>query len=175
MMTTVTGIYRTKNLAQLAVEELISAGFAKDRVSLVMSATPEFDAIVHEETTDTVRGAITGAVVGGGFAAILVGALALPAIGLVVAGPIVTSLAAGGAGAAAGSVLGGLIGRGLGEQVAVEYLTHVKNGEVVVGIDAEHARVKQAREVLTTTGGTLISDSFHLEHQIHHRDHYLEH
>ena len=149
MMTTVTGLYRTKKLAQLGVDGLVDAGFAKDHISLVMSATPDFDAIVHEETNDTVRGAITGAVVGGGFAAILVGALALPAIGLVVAGPFVASLAAGGAGAAAGSVLGGLIGRGLGEQVAVEYLTHVKNGEVVVGIDAEHARVGQAREVET--------------------------
>ncbi len=175
MITTVTGIYRTKKLAEFAVEELVSAGFTKDHISVVMSATPDFDAIVHEETDDTVRGAITGAVVGGGMAAILIGALALPAIGLIVAGPIAATLAAGGAGAAAGGVLGGMVGHGTGEQVAVEYLTHVRKGEVVVGIDTEHARVSQAREVLTTTGGTLVSDSYHLENQLHRHDRHLEH
>jgi hypothetical protein len=81
-------------------------------------------------------GGAIGTAVGAGLAAIAaIGtSIAIPGLGLVVAGPIVAALAGGGAGAVTGGLLGGLIGLGISESNAKAYEEALKKGGVVFGV-----------------------------------------
>jgi uncharacterized membrane protein len=65
------------------------------------------------------------------------GSIALPGLGLVVAGPIAAVLAGAGAGGTAGGLIGALVGAGIPEDRAKEYESGIKNGGIVI---ATHAR-----------------------------------
>ena len=93
------------------------------------------------------RGLAAGSAIGGIGAALAaifaVGtAVAIPGLGLVVAGPIAAALAGAGAGGATGGLIGALIGAGMPEGRAAEYERGIKAGGIVLGTrakDEEHA------------------------------------
>jgi hypothetical protein len=60
--------------------------------------------------------------------------IAIPGLGLLVAGPLAAAFAGGGAGAVTGGIIGGLIGAGMTEQNAEAYSEALKNGGVVIGV-----------------------------------------
>lgn len=60
--------------------------------------------------------------------------LAIPGLGLIVAGPIAAALAGGGAGAVTGGLLGWLIGLGITESNAQAYEEALREGGVVLGV-----------------------------------------
>ena len=60
--------------------------------------------------------------------------VAIPGLGLVVAGPIAAALAGAGAGAAGGGLLGALIGWGIPEERVKHYEEGVKNGGILLGV-----------------------------------------
>jgi hypothetical protein len=60
--------------------------------------------------------------------------VALPGIGLVLAGPIASVLAGAGAGGAAGTLIGGLVGAGIPEKRAKKYESDIKKGGIVLGV-----------------------------------------
>ena len=164
MTTTITGVYANKEAAEAVVDRLVAAGFPSNAISIVLRDTPQHERIVRAETEDAPRGILSGAIAGGAFAAILVGALSLPGIGLVAAGPLMGALLAGGAGAAAGGVLGGFVGHGLSVQVAQEYETALAQGHVVLGVHTVHAKAAKVRALLRDTGADHVSDSVHFGH-----------
>jgi hypothetical protein len=161
MTTTITGLYPDKAAADVAVSRLIAAGFASNTISVILSGTPHHEELVRAETEDAPRGMLSGAIAGGAFASILVGALSLPGIGLLAAGPWLGALLAGGAGAAAGGVLGGFVGHGLSLQVAQEYETALTRGGVVLGVHTVYGQAAKVRSILRDTGADHISDSVH--------------
>jgi hypothetical protein len=165
MTTTITGVYPNKGAAEAAVNRLVAAGFPSNTISIVLRETPQHEKIVLAETEDAPRGILSGAIAGGAFAAILVGALSLPGIGLVAAGPLMGALLGGGAGAAAGGVLGGFVGHGLSLQVAQEYETALAQGHVVLGVHTVHAQAAKVRAILRDTGAFHINDSVHFGKQ----------
>ena len=76
-----------------------------------------------------------GAVAGGTLAAIAAAAtLAIPGVGLIVAGPIAAALAGAGAGAVAGGVIGGLVGAGIPEERVKNYESELKKGGILLGV-----------------------------------------
>jgi hypothetical protein len=81
-------------------------------------------------------GGTIGAAVGATIGAVLaIGtAVAVPGLGLVIAGPLVAGLAGTGAGAFTGGVIGGLIGLGIPESNAHAYEEALKSGGVVFGV-----------------------------------------
>ena len=89
--------------------------------------------------TKAAEGLGAGAVVGGGVGAALAAlftvgaAVAIPGLGLVVAGPIAAALAGAGAGAATGGVIGALVGAGIPEDRAKHYDEGIRNGGVLIG------------------------------------------
>ena len=94
------------------------------------------------------EGASVGGAVGGGIGAALAAvfavgsAVAVPGLGLVVAGPIAAALSGAGAGAATGGLIGALIGAGIPEERAAVYERGLKQGGIVVGSkarDEQHA------------------------------------
>ena len=75
-------------------------------------------------------GAVLAAIVGVGTA------IAIPGLGLVVAGPIAAALAGAGAGAATGGLVGLLVGTGIPEHRAKVYDTDVRGGGILLGVEA---------------------------------------
>ena len=73
-------------------------------------------------------GAIVGAL------AALGTSVALPGLGLIVAGPLAAGLAGAGAGGLTGGLLGALVGSGVPEERAKVYETGVKEGGIVMGV-----------------------------------------
>ncbi|MBA3271751.1 MAG: hypothetical protein H0T71_14705, partial [Acidobacteria bacterium] len=69
-------------------------------------------------------------------------AIAIPGLGLIVAGPIAGAIAGAGAGAATGGIVGALIGAGVPEERAAEYEAGIKGGGILMGTrarDVDHA------------------------------------
>jgi hypothetical protein len=73
-------------------------------------------------------GAIVGAIAAIGTS------VALPGLGLIVAGPIVAALTGAGAGGLTGGLIGGLVGAGIPKEKAEVYEKSIKEGGIVVGV-----------------------------------------
>lgn len=78
----------------------------------------------------------------GGTAGAIIGAIAaigtsvaLPGLGLIVAGPIVAALTGAGAGGLTGGLIGALIGSGIPKERAEMYHDTIKEGGIVVGVN----------------------------------------
>ncbi|MGV3640198.1 MAG: hypothetical protein ACO1NZ_06735 [Adhaeribacter sp.] len=140
-----TGMFRDRESAERAYNSLSTRGYTKDDVNLVMSDdTRKRHFGDHTKDTDlgdkALEGAGAGSAIGGTLGAI-VGAVAaigtsvaLPGLGLIVAGPLAAGLAGAGAGGLTGGLLGALVGSGIPEDRAKEYESGVKEGGIVMGV-----------------------------------------
>ncbi|MBO3272413.1 hypothetical protein F1C16_12300 [Hymenobacter sp. NBH84] len=140
-----TSTFRDRDSAERAYNSLSSRGYTKDDVNLLMSDETR-KTHFGENTPETDLGdkAMEGAGVGsaiGGTAGAVIGAIAaigtsvaLPGLGLVIAGPIAAALAGAGAGGLTGGLVGALVGSGIPEEHAAEYEQDVKDGGIVMGV-----------------------------------------
>ena len=148
------GMFRDRSSAEKAYQSLHSRGYGKDDVNLLMSddtrKTHFGDDTAHTDFGDkAMEGAGVGSAIGGTAGAII-GAIAaigtsvaLPGLGLIIAGPLAAALAGAGAGGLTGGLVGALVGSGIPEEHAAEYETGIKNGGIVMGVkprNAEDAR-----------------------------------
>lgn len=141
----VTGLFRDRENAERAYGTLAERGYGQDDVNLVMSdETRKKHFVDGRETelgTKALEGAGTGAVIGGAVGATLgavvaIGTtLALPGLGLLIAGPIAAALAGAGAGGATGGLIGALIGYGIPEETVKRYEQGIKEGGIVMGVN----------------------------------------
>jgi hypothetical protein len=157
----VTGIFRNRNEAEHAIEELLRAGFSRDDISLLMTDATRGREFGLQSSTKAPEGAATGATIGGvlgGLVAGLValGTLAIPGVALVAAGPVVAVLAGVGAGATAGGLTGALIGLGLPEHEARFYNEELKQGGMLVGVYTHDDRRAAARKILDAVGAEKV-------------------
>lgn len=143
-----TGLFRDRESAERAYGSLSSRGYEKDDVNLLMSDDTRNKYFKDDDNApDTelgnkaLEGAGLGSAIGGTTGAVL-GALAaigttvaLPGLGLLVAGPILAGLAGAGAGGATGGLIGALIGAGIPEERAKLYDEGVRNGGIVMGVN----------------------------------------
>jgi hypothetical protein len=124
----ITGVFRNRDDAERAYNSLLSRGYSSDEIILLMSDK------THREFKDSDRdtemgskaaekagvgsaiGGTTGAVIGA--IAAIGTAVAIPGLGLVVAGPIIA----------------GLVGSGIPKEEAKAYEGAVNNGAIVVGV-----------------------------------------
>lgn len=139
-----TGLFRDRESAERAYRGLNDRGYGKDDINLLMS---EDTRKKHFSDSDTElgskawEGAGKGAAIGGGVGATLAAiaaigtTLALPGIGLLIAGPIAAALAGGGAGALTGGLVGALVGAGIPEEHAKHYEKGIKEGGIVMGVN----------------------------------------
>jgi hypothetical protein len=152
-METVLGAFETRRMAELAVDDLLAAGFDAGDLSVLgrhgelTEVTPE-----HETADKTMTGAGIGAAVGGfGSIALGLAAAAIPGIGPVVAlGPFSAALSA----ALGGGFVGGLIGffaaHGVPEHDAARYAERVRAGAYVVAVHTDEGL--RAETVLALSG-----------------------
>ena len=139
-----TGSFRDRASAERAYDSLLKDGYTKDEINVIMSDDTRKQYFSKTtETTDlgnkAAEGGLAGATVGGAVGAIagvlaVAGTLAIPGLGLVLAGPVAAGLAGLGAGAAAGGLVGALIGAGIPEERAKTYEKDIKAGGIVVGV-----------------------------------------
>ena len=140
----VTGLFRDRDSAERAYGSLSERGYGKDDVNLLMSDETRKKYFSDGEDTElgtkAWEGAGKGAAIGGGVGATLAAiaaigtTLALPGLGLLIAGPIAAGLAGAGAGAATGGLIGALVGHGIPEEQAKHYDKGLREGGIVMGV-----------------------------------------
>jgi hypothetical protein len=146
---TITGVFHDKDDAEKAYNSLLSRGYSRDEISVLMSddtRKTHFKDIDEDDRTELGNKAMEGAGVGsaiGGTAGAIIGAIAaigtavaLPGLGLIIAGPIAAGLAGAGAGGLTGGIIGALVGSGIPEERAAVYKENLENGGIVVGVKA---------------------------------------
>ncbi|HEX7637204.1 MAG TPA: hypothetical protein VF457_02310 [Burkholderiaceae bacterium] len=142
----VTGLFPDRDSAERAYSAVAARGYDRNDVNLVMSDetrqrhfSPD-TAIATELGNKAAEGAGIGGAIGGTVGAIAAAvaavgtSLALPGLGLVIAGPIAAALAGAGAGGAAGGLVGALIGWGIPEERIAEYESGIREGGILMGV-----------------------------------------
>ncbi len=168
-----TGVFRNRLDADQAFEYLNRLGYRDDEINVLMSDKPHADKphadkphadkphadkpLREDEdrigtTGLTAAGAGVGGVIGtfvGATAASIAAigtTLAIPGLGMIVAGPIAAALAGAGVGAIAGGAIGALAGAGVNEQNADAYVAALRDGGYVIGVVPQNAEDAEAIE-----------------------------
>ena len=155
----ITALFEHKDDAEKAYQELLDRKYTFNDIDVLMSEETR-NKHYGDDTSDrsalgnkATEGAGVGGAIGGVAGAILGGlvavgtSIALPGLGLVIAGPIVAALAGAGAGGATGGLIGALVGYGIPEKTALEYEMGLKDGGIALGFRPKNAT--QAGEVVS--------------------------
>jgi len=157
--TLVTGLFKSRAAAEAAVDALIKRGYTRNDVSVLMSDATKSKEFAVQTKSHAADGAGIGGAVGGTIGAVLAAivavgtSIAIPGLGLVVAGPIAAALAGAGAGAATGGVIGALIGAGIPEYRAKVYDAGIRGGGILLGVEAKSGEDADGLETLLTDLG----------------------
>jgi len=141
-----TGLFSDRESAERAYEDLSSRGYSSEDINVVMSddtRSKYFDNPSGRQTelgNKAAKGAGVGGAIGGtavGIAAAIAAAgasIAIPGLGLVIAGPLAAGLAGAGAGAAGGGLIGAMVGWGIPEERVKDYEAGIKKGGILMGV-----------------------------------------
>ncbi|MEP7301971.1 MAG: hypothetical protein ABI699_10620 [Caldimonas sp.] len=140
-----TGLFRDRDSAERAFQSISDRGYSHEDVDLVMSDDTRRRHFAAEGRqtelgTKAAEGAGIGGAIGGSLGAIAAAiaavgtTLALPGLGLVIAGPLAAAIAGAGAGAATGGVVGALIGWGIPEERLREYDQGIREGGILMAV-----------------------------------------
>jgi len=142
----VTGLFRDRDSAERAYQSLSSRGYGKDETNVMMSdetrnkyypaGSPTTTELGSKALEDAGKGAAIGGTTGAvlGALAAIGTSIALPGLGLVIAGPLAAALAGAGAGGLTGGLIGALVGSGIPKEHAAEYESGIKQGGIVMGV-----------------------------------------
>ena len=140
----VTGLFTDRDRAERGYQALTARGYDTKDINLVMSDDTRkrhFASGAETELgTKAAKGAGVGGAIGGTVGAIAAAiaavgtSIAIPGLGLVVAGPLAAALAGAGAGGAAGGLVGALIGAGIPEERVKHYEKGLKEGGILMGV-----------------------------------------
>jgi len=141
-----TGLFSDRASAERAYQSLSDRGYTKDDINVVMSDDTrkqhfsQTGGATTELGSKAAEGAGIGGAVGGTIGAALAAitaagtSIALPGLGLVIAGPLAAAAAGAGAGAATGGLLGALVGWGIPEERVKRYESGLKSGGILMGV-----------------------------------------
>lgn len=140
-----TASFRNHTDAAAAMDWLNAHGYRSSDVNVLMTDATRQSHVENSESSLAAGSHATEGMGVGGAIGTMVGAavgaiaaigtsIAIPGLGLIVAGPIMAALAGGGAGAVTGGVVGGLIGLGIPESNAKAYEVVLREGGVVLGV-----------------------------------------
>ena len=142
-----TGLFRDRDSAERAYQSISDRGYSRDDVNVVMSDetrkrhfSGSAEGRETELGTKAAEGAGIGGAIGGSLGAIAAAiaavgtTIALPGLGLVIAGPLAAAIAGAGAGAATGGIVGALIGWGIPEERVKEYDKGIREGGILMAV-----------------------------------------
>jgi stress response protein YsnF len=146
----VTGLFPDRESAEQAYGWLTERGYRNDDIDIVMSdqTRKQHFAAAGTETelgSKAAEGAGVGGAIGGTLGAIAgaiaaVGtSIAIPGLGVVIAGPLAAGLAGAGAGAATGGLVGALAGWSIPEERVKQYDEGIRNGGILMGVRPRNA------------------------------------
>jgi hypothetical protein len=139
----VSGIFKTRAAAEAAVDAIIKRGYTRDDISVLMSDATKNKEFAVQTRSHAADGLGVGGAIGGTVGAVLLAiaavgtTIAIPGLGLFIAGPIAAALAGAGAGGATGGLIGLLIGTGIPEHRAKVYDTGLRGGGILLGVEAK--------------------------------------
>ncbi len=136
-----TGLFPDRESAELGYNALTERGYTKDDVNVAMSEDTRKTHFVAAGTetelgNKAAEGAGVGGAIGGTIGAIAAAVaavgttIALPGLGLVIAGPLAAAIA----GAATGGLVGALVGWNMPEERVKRYEEGLKNGGILMGV-----------------------------------------
>jgi hypothetical protein len=151
-------VFSTPDLAaaKTAMEAARMAGVDDDDISLIARADIEMQDIPSDRidlTNDMVPAALRGAAMGGGLG--LVGglvAIAIPPVGITLAGAGLMALV----GAAVGSWSAALMGTTVENPVRRKFEDEIKAGRILVVVDDDNERADHVRDCLRHAGATPL-------------------
>lgn len=140
--------FKTSSAAEAVLYQLEKIGIEERQIGVVVSDDTRGHSFNIESKTKAAEGTGIGAAAGGVVGAIIGGlatatAMAIPGLNIVVTGALVSTLAGLGAGAASGGLIGGLVGAGITEHEAKLYEDEVKNGAILISVDAKNDEQKE--------------------------------
>jgi hypothetical protein len=141
----ITGSFKIREDADRAYDTLVGLGYSSDDITVIMSDQTKKTHFVHgDHDSDLGNKSLEKAGVGsaiGGTAGAIIGAIAaigtvvaLPGVGLVVAGPLLAALTGAGAGGLTGGIIGALVGSGIPKEHAEHYENSIKEGGIIIGV-----------------------------------------
>src|SRR5512133_3764681 len=156
-------ITTSRDQADRIVEQLKTANFSNNDISVLFPDKGTTRDFAHEKNTKAPEGAVagasTGGVVGGALGWIVgIGALAIPGVGpFIAAGPIMAALSGAAIGATMGGIAGGLIGMGIPELEAKRYEGKVKAGNILISVHTESSeQITRAKDLFKQAGAQDI-------------------
>ena len=156
----VTGFFKTRAAAEAAVDAIIKRGYTRDDVSVLMSDATKNKEFAVQTRSHAADGLGIGSAIGGTVGAVLAAiaavgtSIAIPGLGLFVAGPIAAALAGAGAG---GATVGLLVGTGIPEHRAKVYDTGVRGGGILLGVEAKSGdEVERLETLLEDIGAEYV-------------------
>ena len=158
----ITGLFENSSKASLAIYRLGNIGVLNSEVSVVANDSYTQDDFAIDEGSKAAEGGIIGATSAGVLAAVVaglttVGAVATGGTGLLIAGPLVAALAAGGAGAAAGGTIGAIIGAFIPEHELKYYEDALEKGSVLIGVKYNKDNKDEIKDILENAGAENVA------------------
>jgi len=157
-------IAKSESQATRIVEDLRTARFTGNDISVLFPDKEGTRDFAHEQHTKAPEGATTGAVSGGVLGGVLgwlagIGTLAIPGLGpFIAAGPIMAALSGAAVGAAAGGLTGALVGWGFPEYEAKRYEGKIRGGNILIAVHTDdREQVKRAKDIFERGGAEDIS------------------
>ncbi len=159
-------IAQSETQAISIVDQLKSAGFSNNDISVLFPDKGGTRDFAHEQNTKAPEGAATGGVAGGVVGGALgwlvgIGALAIPGVGpFIAAGPIMAALGGAAVGGAVGGIGGGLIGLGIPELEAKRYEGKIRGGNALISVHTDDSdEASRAKEIFKRAGADDISST----------------
>ena len=162
MSEVITGLFEKSIDASTAIFNLENMGIRESDISIVANDSYSKEDFAVDEGSKAAEGGIIGAASTGVLAAVVagftaVGAVATGGSGLLIAGPLVAALAAGGAGAAAGGTIGAIIGAFIPEHEIKYYQDAIDKGSILVGVKYTSDNKGDIKKILETAGADKVS------------------
>jgi len=162
MSEVITGLFDKSIDATNAIFNLENLGIRESDISIVANDSYSKEDFAVDEGNKAAEGGIIGATSTGVLAAIVagfttVGAIATGGAGLIVAGPLVAALAAGGAGAAAGGAIGAIIGAFIPEHEIKYYQDAIDKGSILIGVKYTSDNKDEIKDILEKAGADKVS------------------
>jgi hypothetical protein len=145
------GIYASEERAADALSLLVDAGFPVADISGLMHAGEQIEELSVDGKTGAARGAVVGAALGA-----LGGAVLAPVAGILAAGPLVAALQGAAIGGAAGVGFGGIAGLGFWREEIDFVDRHLKQGDVLIGVETITEREDQAKKALREASARAV-------------------
>ena len=141
--------------AEELLRKLQAEGIPNRDISVLFPHREDTKRFVEEKNTKAPEGATAGVSAGGVVGGVLgwlvgIGSLAIPGVGpFIAAGPIMAALSGTAIGAAVGGLTGTLIGLGIPEYEAKIYETKIKEGRILVAVQAQDYDTEKSMRIIT--------------------------